>query len=95
MEELKITFKRKNYLLIGDLNTGGAIATKEQYENFEESYAHLYPDGNVSRYGESIGNVKDIKVVGKEQATQSIDGMIKNNFGYDWPGVKRKLKECK
>ena len=56
-----IFFQGSQYLLIGSKRFGGAIATKDQYENLETSYAHLHRDGNISRFGAIIGNVKDIK----------------------------------
>jgi len=59
-----IKFKGKKFLLIGDL-TDGAIATKEQYESFETSYAHLCADGKVKRFHKIIGTKDDIKVLGK------------------------------
>jgi hypothetical protein len=55
-------FKGKSYLLIGTKKYGGAIATRRQYENFEDSYAHLFPDGVVRRYGRVIGGRDDIRV---------------------------------
>jgi hypothetical protein len=60
---MKIRFKGNNYLLIGDLKSGGAIATEEQYANFEESYAHLCGNGNIMRYHRIIGTRDDIEVV--------------------------------
>lgn len=64
--ETKIVFKNKHYFLIdGDLEKGGAIATKEQYENGECSYAHLYPDGNIRRFNEIIGTKDEITIEGE------------------------------
>lgn len=60
---LFIKFKGEKYLLVGDLATGGAIATQDQYDNFRTSYAHLFRDGNVRRYNEIIGTLADIKVM--------------------------------
>ncbi len=61
---IPIQFKGTNYLLVGgNLNTGGAIATQEEFEEFRISYAHLNPDGNVKRFGKIIGTVKDIKIL--------------------------------
>jgi len=61
---LNIKFKGERFLLIGDL-TSGAIAERKAYENFEVSYAHLCPDGNVRRYHEIIGTKDDIEVIKK------------------------------
>jgi len=63
--QTKIKFKGKTYYLIGNLEDGGAIATKEQYENGECSYAHLHADGLVRRFGEVIGNKDDISIESK------------------------------
>jgi len=63
MEDTKILFKGNEYLLIGDLQTGGAIATEEQFDNFEPSYAHLMPDGRIMRYHRLIGTRDDIRIV--------------------------------
>ena len=63
---LKIKFKSRNYLLIRDPFSGGlcgAIATKDQYENFDDSFAHLFGDGTVMRNGTVIGTIKDIKFI--------------------------------
>jgi hypothetical protein len=63
---LKIRFQGKEYILAGTLETGGAIATKEQYAKYEESYAHLFPDGRVMRYSQRIGFRDDIEVLGED-----------------------------
>ncbi len=61
----RITFKGKPFLLIPVYaEMGAAIATPEQYEAFEESYAHLYPDGRVLRHQVEIGTIADIEIVG-------------------------------
>jgi hypothetical protein len=60
--ESKIKFKGKKYLFISNSErTAGAIAITEQYENFEDSFAHLYKDGKVMQYGNEIGTIKDIE----------------------------------
>ena len=61
--ERKIRFQGKEYLLIegvGDHNSG-AIATPDQFNNFEDSTAHLCPDGRVMRYGMKIGTIDDVE----------------------------------
>ena len=65
----KIKFKGDIYYLINeDCNKKeGAIATKYQYENFEVSFAHLDDNGKIKRYGEVIGNIKDIEFIKKEE----------------------------
>lgn len=64
--EKKIKFKGKVYYLIGgDLENGGPIATRYQYEHGLLSYAHLLPDGQVKRFNEVIGTREDVKVIGE------------------------------
>ena len=53
----------KDYILVGDLDLGGPIATMEQYKKFQLSYAFLNPDGNIVRFSEVIGTRDDIKVL--------------------------------
>lgn len=61
----KIRFQGQKYVFVGDsLEKGGAIAAQEDYETGRTSYAHLYPSGEVNRFGEQIGTVEDIEVVG-------------------------------
>lgn len=55
----EIKFKGQDYLLVGD--TDGAIASKEDYENFTPSFAHLFPDGTIKRYNSVIGKREDIQ----------------------------------
>jgi hypothetical protein len=45
--------------LIGD--SDGAITTPDDYAAGIASYAHLYPDGIVRRFGEEIGRIEDIE----------------------------------
>ncbi len=52
----------KDYLLIK-----GAIATQEAYENFEMSFAHLFPDGNIKRLNQIIGTEKDIEYLDEKE----------------------------
>lgn len=63
---MKIKWHGEEYLLIGDLEDGGAIATKEQFENFLPSTAHLFSDGRILQYGIPIGHRSEIIGVGDE-----------------------------
>lgn len=63
---IPIRFLGRDLLLIGDRNTGGAISTQEQYENFEISFAHLMADGRIMRFGEEIGTRDDITFLGDD-----------------------------
>lgn len=65
MAEKVIRFQGAEYLLIGDLERGGPIATKEQYENGQCSYAQLKPDGSVWRFRDTIGHRDEIEVIGE------------------------------
>jgi len=60
--ERRIKLFGEDYILIGNLKDGGPIATEEQYSNFECSFAHLKPDGNIWRFGRIIGTKDDIQV---------------------------------
>lgn len=59
MEEHKISLYGKEYILVGS-KTEGAIATREQFENFLPGYAHLMENGDIMRFGNVIGTVDDI-----------------------------------
>jgi len=64
MKETRIMFQGREYLLIGTIEKGGAIATKEQYESGECSYAHLKENGAVMRFLDTIGHRDEIKILG-------------------------------
>lgn len=55
----RVVFMGESYRLIGE--TDGPIATDEQFENGECSFAHLLPDGRIMRYGEQIGTRDDLQ----------------------------------
>ena len=57
---IDIIFKEDKFILVGNLEDGGAIAKREDYENFEMSYAHLFQNGEVKRFGVVIGSRADI-----------------------------------
>ncbi len=60
----KIKFKGKEYILTN--NEGpSAITTIEAFRGGTVSYAHLYEDGYVIRYGMVIGTEKDIERIGE------------------------------
>lgn len=60
-----IKFKGHPYLLITEYDAFvGPVATEEQYENFEESFAFLEVDGFVWRHHKVIGSLADIDVDG-------------------------------
>jgi hypothetical protein len=59
----KIRFQGNDYLLISDHGgpDSGSIATQEQYDHFQESFAFLDADGVIYRYGNAIGTVEEIE----------------------------------
>lgn len=58
--EYKIRFQGREYLLIGSKTTG-SIATQEQFDNFETSFAYLHKDGVIRQFGMQIGTINDIE----------------------------------
>lgn len=63
----KLIFQGQEFILINDdgNRTEGAIATEEQFNNFEMSYTHLFENGNILRYGVVIGNISEIEWIDK------------------------------
>lgn len=97
-KNLRIRFQGKEYLLIGDLVSGGPIATKEQFENFECSYAQLVRDGRVMRFRDSIGHRDEIEVLGDDasmqdtgKAAEAIVDLLDNGIE-SWRRPSRKLR---
>jgi len=64
--ETRIRLFGNDYVLVGDLETGGAISTVEQLENFECSFAHLKSNGDIMRFQTKIGTRDDIELVGED-----------------------------
>lgn len=70
---MKIKFEGKEYWFLGDsFNESSAIAPLEHCDKkgeilpecvFEESFAHYFPDRGILRFGEKIGDEKDLEVV--------------------------------
>lgn len=60
----KIKLFDEEFLLIGTKNDG-AIAKKEQYDNFELGYAHLFPNGQIKRFNKIIGHRDQIEFIGE------------------------------
>ena len=59
---LKIRFQEHEYVLVGNLEDGGAIATAQEWESYAENYAHLCSNGDIKRYHAIIGNKSDIQL---------------------------------
>ena len=62
-EKLKALFGEEADSLV---LVGGAIATVERFNNFQDSIAHLMDDGRIMRYREQIGCREDIEIVEPE-----------------------------
>lgn len=61
MTESKVLFRGQEFLFIGSIENGGAIVTLGPFANFENSYAHLMPNGEILRHGQKIGSVDDLE----------------------------------
>ena len=61
-----LRFRGSEYVLVGDKENGGAIATVEQYSTGECSFAHLYEDGSIKQFGEIIGTIDDIEWISND-----------------------------
>ncbi len=77
---LEIRFQGKKYVFTGKtLKRGGAIAKLEDYENGHCSFAHLFPNGDIQRFGNIIGKRKDIKIIGEcrpNVGQNTLEGML-------------------
>lgn len=56
------TFRGSEFLFIGSIEKGAAIATREAYENFDESFAYLDPDGIIRQHHIEIGKLADLEI---------------------------------
>lgn len=83
--ETKIRFQGSEYLFVGDLIEGGAIATQEQYENGECSSAHLFPDGRILRFRKQIGVREDIEVIEQVDVSIKPDAFYNIFVSPTWP----------
>ena len=64
-EGSNIYFKGKKFYCIGWKDRSGLpLCTREQYENFEISFAHINPDGSIEQFKIHIGDVSDLSVEG-------------------------------
>ena len=79
-----IRFKGQEYLLIGNMEEGGAIATREQYESGQCSFAHLMEDGRVMRFREVIGSKSDIELVGECEPEIGIRALVGTLIDPSW-----------
>ena len=72
LKTIKVRFKGTKYWLISETRPGGgrAIAPLAHCDSrgnvvdlFALSYAHLCPDGNISRFGTIIGTQEDLEII--------------------------------
>jgi hypothetical protein len=82
---LTIKFQNEEYVFTGEsLEEGGSIARLEDFENGRCSFAHLFPDGNISRFGMLIGTREDIEIIGNcdpNITEHAFEGFL----GSSWP----------
>lgn len=76
---IKVKFQSNEYYLITGL-VDSPIATKEAYENGTASYAHLFPNGQIKRFGEVIGNKKDLEILEEVEDLQPKSFAMANIF---------------
>jgi hypothetical protein len=90
--KITLTGKMEKYDTGNMILTGypdGAITTLKDFKEFNCSWAHLYPDGSVNRFGEVIGHVSDI-VLGdeihltKEEVISAITNICNNPEKLNW-----------
>ena len=89
MTVLRIRFQGTDYVLVGTLAEGGPIALEDDFRRGRVSYAHLYADGNISRYATSIGTRADIEVLGEADVTPADTAFEEMLFGTTFPVTAR------
>lgn len=62
-----IRFQDEIYLLIDEGEFCGPITKEKDFISGKPSYAHLYKNGNILRFGEKIGTREDIEIIGEKQ----------------------------
>jgi hypothetical protein len=74
-----IEFRGERYLLIAKPGEeDGPIATPAQYEHGVCSFAHLHPDGRITRFGDLIGTRDDLTFTGVMHTVRLSDEAIPN-----------------
>lgn len=82
----KIRFQGEEYLFIGGENYA-ALTTAERYSNGVSSYAHLFPNGQIKRYGEVIGTKEEIEFLGEAELPDMTIGGVVNLLSHpSWGG---------
>lgn len=62
----QVKFKEKTLWFVAELGeTEGALCNQpEDFENGNESYAHIFEDGSIMRFSKQIGVFKDLVFTG-------------------------------
>jgi hypothetical protein len=64
-----VRFKGVEYLFGGEsLDQDGFVATREQYESGEASFAHWFLDRGLMQHGKKIGSREDLELIGEAEA---------------------------
>ena len=80
----RIRFQGEEFILLGTIESGGAIAKLEQIQGFLPSHAMLSPCGKVQRYRQTVGARSDIDVIEEIESPE-----IKSLAGLADPGWDR------
>ena len=68
-ETVRVSFKGMDFWLLSSTGNGRALAPLEHCDAnghvivLDVSFAHLYPDGRLIRFGQQIGTDKDLREV--------------------------------
>ncbi len=82
----KITFQDQEFILTTPDDKDSPIATIEQFQKGECSYAHLYRDsGRVMRFRKQIGTINDIKFGERIEIEIDLFDAIGGLCGNTWP----------
>lgn len=84
MQVQKIKFLNRDFIL-PEGNKESPIVTLEDYQAGECGYAHLYPDGQISRFGERVGTIDDIEFGDFIEIEVDIAEFVDGLMGDTWP----------
>jgi hypothetical protein len=80
----RVTWRGKEWLLVGSLEEGGAIADRESYQQGEASYAYLDGKGIIRRFGQQIGVLNQIVDLGPAGELKIREEAIVNMLDDEW-----------
>ncbi len=75
----KIRFQDREFVLIE-----GALTTEQNFIHGRQSYAHLFEDGIIRRFGRDIGRQEDIEFLSGEIPEPEIDDDFLDNCLSPW-----------